>query len=254
MKREIEELPLGFKIERLEGGEGDRPDFFPAQSVGYAVQGFSRSLVLISHFAATGKVKRRPPYDESVIPLVGPAKSGSLDISFLLEIVRSTVNDYGIEVTRDFFVDLLSYSISSLIGKKQRKMSKNIEKIVADRGGEAHALMDSIEAPIRISHSPIINSNVTINISTGERNIVELDEKTKNFIEYEEFVDNIDVEAAIVSALNVNSKSGRVYLFEEEKSVPFRVPREANKRTIRELSKSLNKYASNQLVLRPRDI
>ena len=166
MVNEIEEFRLDFRIERIRSDSGERPNFFPAQGIGYAVQGFSRSLVLVSHFAATGKIRKKPPYDDAVMPFVGPSTSGSLDIIFLLEIVRNTVDDYGIEVTKQFVVDLLSFSVNSLIGKSQKPNSDGVKKIVANRSGDAEALQDAIESSIKFAHSPIYNSNVEINIYT----------------------------------------------------------------------------------------
>lgn len=46
-----------------------------------------------------------------------------------------------------------------------------------------------------------------------------------------------------VAALNVNSKNGRVFLFDENRTVPFLVHREAAPRTIPVLSRYLSQYA-----------
>jgi hypothetical protein len=73
---------------------------------------------------------------------------------------------------------------------------------------------------------------------------VDLDLDSKRYIE-EEIIGEEQTRDVSVAALNVNNKTGRVYLFDQGRTVPFLIHRNASPRTITKLSIYLNQYARN---------
>lgn len=54
----------------------------PAYEGSKSIQGVARSLVLVSHYLATGEVRQRAPFTSSIKVLIQPSRPGSFDTVF----------------------------------------------------------------------------------------------------------------------------------------------------------------------------
>lgn len=70
-----------------------------------------------------------------------------------------------------------------------------------------------------------------------------LNENTKEYLDSEDIEPRRSAQDVSVSALNVNSRYGRVFFPDLGRTVPFKVPRDAAGRTMSMLSRYLVRYA-----------
>jgi hypothetical protein len=109
--------------------------------------------------------------------------------------------------------------------------------------GDLDALAEASAPGLQRVHRWIDSTGKAITISSEDSASVRLDTSSKNYLEYEisEGISNQDV---TVSALNANSRTGRVYFQDLGRTVPFFISRDATPRTLTNLSRHLTRYVA----------
>jgi hypothetical protein len=81
-----------------------------------------------------------------------------------------------------------------------------------------------------------------ITIVKGDNNVVIFNGSTKQYVNDSIFDETIYIKLFSVGSFNANSGYGRAYDFEEERTVPFRLVKGADRRTIDNLLNSIVLY------------
>jgi hypothetical protein len=113
----------------------------------------------------------------------------------------------------------------------------------AYRSGDIDALSEAVSPSLLRGHSWIGHHEQRITIKTGRELLVGFDQKSKEYLKNEIFEEGLSVQDVSIAALNVNSKHGRAFFFDLGRTIPFRVHRNANGRTIPNISRYLTQYA-----------
>ena len=108
--------------------------------------------------------------------------------------------------------------------------------------GDIEAMVEAAESGLKGAHRWINSENKRISINDDEGEVT-LNTITRSFVEDIEY-GNETTRDVSVAALNVNNRTGRVYLHNAGHTVPFVVDKNADARTIKNLSKYLDKYAN----------
>jgi hypothetical protein len=133
------------------------------------------------------------------------------------------------------------------IGKRPRPENETVRKLAEQREGDLEALTNACEPAISEAHSSIGLGVNNIVVIRNNNYITTFDRSTKEYVrtshqQHEELI------AGNVSRLNVNQKSGGIYLDEEGRVVPFSIARDAVPRTLQALGASVNAYAKPESV------
>ncbi len=233
---------------KFEGGDPDKHRIV-AYEGSQSVSGFSRALVLTSHYLSTGKIRYRTPFADNVRFFIQPPHSGSLEFD-IWGIINSPApitigGQIVLDITAASVMGIFQWVLLRAIGKRPRPKNETVKKLAEQREGDLEALTDACEPAILEAHSSIglgVNNIVVI----GNNNyIATFDRSTKEYVrashqQHEELI------AGNVSRLNVNQKSGGIYLIEEGRVVPFSIARDANPRTLGALGTSVNAYAAGK--------
>jgi hypothetical protein len=107
--------------------------------------------------------------------------------------------------------------------------------------GDVAAMGEAAESGLKAAHRWIDREGKTISLIDGDDQ-TGLDLDTKQYVEEEIFGEETTRDVS-VAALNVNSKNGRIFLIDEQRTIPFIVHKEAHPQTIANLSRYLSKYA-----------
>lgn len=200
-----------------------------------SLAGMAHAATLVAHFVATGKIRQRTPYDNRLRFFFQDTRPGSL--TALLELGGALA----IGVAGNAVYDVLKATWQRAIGIGEEG---DLETEAANyRSGDLDALADALSPSLLRGHSWIDHPQQIIKIRTGRQIISEFNQLTKRHLKEEIFEDDVNNQDVSVAALNVNARTGRVFFFNLGRTIPFRVPKDANGQTIPNLSIYLTKYA-----------
>jgi hypothetical protein len=106
-------------------------------------------------------------------------------------------------------------------------------------------LVEAVEPALKKAHYGIgeTASQIIIQESSTRKVIVTFDRTSKDYLM--ESVDSGDSEQDVsISALNVNDRTGRAYFLDLKRTVPFRVSKDSDPKTMSILSAALDRYAN----------
>ncbi|WP_114520936.1 hypothetical protein [Altererythrobacter sp. ZODW24] len=202
--------------------------------------GIARALTLIGHYASTGIVRHRFPFDDGIKFYLETTEPGSLN--WRIKIVAGTI---GIGLATNGIYDLVQLIATKAIGEEPATMSPPIEQLNRDKSGDIDALVEAIEPALKKAHYGIGETahRIEIRESTSREVVVTFNQASKNYL-----LDNVDgadgEQDVSISALNVNDRTGRAYFLDLVRTIPFSVSREADPQTMRILSAALDRYAN----------
>ena len=107
--------------------------------------------------------------------------------------------------------------------------------------GDIEAMVEASEGGLKVAHRWITTGQKRISVNDDEGE-VELDIETRSYVEDIETGQEMTRDVS-VAALNVNNRTGRVYLHDAGHTVPFFIHKDAVGRTITNLSTYLDEYA-----------
>lgn len=199
-----------------------------------SLAGLAHAATLVAHFISTNTVRQRQPYDDSLQFFFQATKPGSLTA------LLSLGGELALGVAGNGVYDLLK-----VVWKKATGSGVDGDVQIGDhtyQSGDLDALTEAVTPSLLRGHSWINHHEQKISIRTGRQLMVDFDQSTKNYLKNEIPEEGESVQDVSVAALNANSKHGRVFFFDLGRTVPFRVDRDANGRTIPTLSRYLTRY------------
>ncbi|VVT27653.1 conserved hypothetical protein [Sphingomonas aurantiaca] len=200
-----------------------------------SLAGLAHAATLVAHFVATNSVRQRQPYDERLQFFFQETRPGSLTALLALG------GGLAMGAAGNAVYDLLKIVWSKATGSGEDSDAQIGDRIY--RSGDIDALTEAASPSLLRGHSWIGHHEQRISIKKGRDLLVDFNQTTKDYLKNEIFEEGQSVQDVSVAALNVNSKHGRVFFFDLGRTIPFRVDRNANGRTIPNLSRYLTQYA-----------
>ncbi|MBV8972287.1 MAG: hypothetical protein JO290_08345 [Sphingomonadaceae bacterium] len=210
-----------------------------------ALAGLARAATLIAHYAATGKIRHRKPYDEKLRFYFEDTRPGSLEAILALVSTPGGTIAAGIAtgVAGNFVYALLARVWKRAVGR-ERESPLNFDGAHIG-AGDIDALAEAVEPALTRGHQWIRSSGQQIVISGNNNQVAIFDSSSKEYLVNEVIAEGYDIQDVSVASLNVNSRRGRVYLADLGRTVPFTTARDATPRTIPTLAEYLSEYADN---------
>ncbi|WP_426255289.1 hypothetical protein [Sphingomonas sp. DC2300-3] len=198
-----------------------------------SLAGLAHAATLIAHFAATNVVRQRQPYDDRLRFFFQEARPGSLTALLALG------GDLATGAAGNLVYDLVK-------GIWKRATGTEGDLQAGDhlyRGGDIDALTEAVSPSLLRGHAWIGDRDKNISIKTGRQILLDLNSNTKDYLKNEIFEEGTSTQDVSVAALNVNSRHGRAFFFDIGRTIPFKVDRNANPRTLPTLARFLRDYA-----------
>jgi len=221
---------------KFEGAEADDHKLEAYEGI-KSLEGFIRVARIASHYAATEEVRFRAPYTSLLEAQISQINNGSFEMLFDYASRMADQIDFDAAKTK-------AESIFNFLVARGTGQTENDELFVEGEQvptGDLAAMAEASEAGLKAAHRWVDREEKSIKVIDGDDETT-IDLGTKAYVEEEVTGDEITRDVS-VAAMNVNSKNGRVYLFDEHRTVPFVVHKEAAPRTITNLSRYLPEYA-----------
>ena len=222
---------------KFEGEEADHHKLEAYEGI-KSIEGFIRVARIATHYAATGEVRFRAPYTSMLETQISQINNGSFEMIF--DYASRIADALEFDAKKTKAEAIFNHLVARGTGQTDEDGDLPVGEDVVPSGDIA-AMSEASEAGLKAAHRWIDRDNKTVKVIDGEDHI-QIDSGTKNYVEEEIIGDEITRDVS-VAAMNVNSKNGRVYLFDEHRTVPFLVHKDAEPRTITNLSRYLPEYA-----------
>ena len=221
---------------RFQGAEADEHRLEAYEGL-KSLDGLIRVATIATHYAATGEVRFRAPYSDLLQTQLNQTRNGSFE--FIFDQASRFANVIEGAVARTKAEALFSRLVARGTGQEEaQELHVDGEMIPA---GDIDAMAEAAEAALKAAHRWLDRPGKSISIVDGDQ-AVKIDSNTKEYVETEN-LGEMGSQDVSVAALNVNSKNGRVYMFDIGRTVPFVVHKDADPRTIANLSQYLSRYA-----------
>lgn len=246
--------------------EGDLADehALPAYLGTQSIEGLSRTLSLITHYAVTGTIRHRYPFSDDFRLDIIAFEPGSFRTK-----IRQTVNagamagwlgtvggGIALGVAGNFVYDLLKSTTTDIIGQPASAQTPALQNLQEARPGDLDALREAATPSTKKGHSVIANGAGQITIFGNGNTVTVLDQSSKHYLEEDNFDPLPEIKIVSVGMLNVNTRHGRVFDYELGRLVSINVDRICEQRTLPNLARSLGLYArdrnGSQLYIRYR--
>jgi hypothetical protein len=201
-----------------------------------SLYGIARAATLAAHYVATGDVRYRMPFDSSIQWHLTGLEQGSLGA--VLQVFTQAAN--AVEVT------LRATRLTSRIVRRGTGQAAAGELNTAGLqvpSGDIDALAEAAEPALKRAHGWINRLDKSITLLENDGASLMLNADSKEYIESEIEGEFDEIQDVSVAALNVNGRTGRVFFFDLNRTIPFKVPRTANLRTIPTLGDFVRQYA-----------
>lgn len=219
---------------RFTGGEADGHRLEAYEGI-KSIDGLIRVARIATHYAATGEVRFRAPYTDLLETHLSITAAGSFELLF--EQV-SKLKQGGEKATKKANFLLNRILLRGTGQAEEESLFVEGEEIPS---GDIEAMVEAAEGGLKTAHRWITTGKKRISVNDDEGE-VELDSHTRSFVEDTDYGQETTRDVS-VAALNVNNRTGRVYLHDVGHTVPFLVHREAKGHTITNLSTYLDEYA-----------
>lgn len=203
--------------------------------------GVARALTLIGHYAATGSVRHRFPFDDAIKFYLEGTEEGS----FNWKLIAAVGGPLAMGLATNAIYDLSKLTLSKAIGEEPTSISQPIEQLNEAKSGDIDALVEAIEPALKKAHYGIgeTAAEIIIQESKSKKIVVKFNAHSKSYLK-DNIEGNDDVQDVAISALNVNDRTGRAYFLDLKRTIPFRVSRDADPKTVSILSAGINRYAN----------
>lgn len=239
-------------VAKFEGDVADR-HLLPAYEGAQSIEGIARTITLVSHYAVTGEVRKRYPFDATARPYIRPPQAGSFEALFALftdpntRMVSTLGGTLAVSVAGALIVELMKLVAKRAVGQEHVSENAHIQHVERQRAGELEALIDAVEPSLKKAHTVINHGAGNIVIVSGDHNIVQFDPGTKEYISSKVHDQRRRQLAVSVGMLNANTRNGRVFNADLGRTVPISVSREAEPRTLPNLAWSLQRYSARNM-------
>lgn len=234
-------------VYRYDDGSDDH--LLPGDEGGWSLEGMAHASTLVTHFLVEGKVRHRAPYSDKFKIYVGPPRSGSWEAQFMLALNSPEVWA-GAVAGASVGLPVLAFKLLRRVSNRatgvptQNDEAKQIEEA---RPGTFDALVDAAEPALIRAHRVITSQSTTLSFSAGSF-LFAFNQETRSYIETNEFDEDASRAVGNVASFNVNRRTGRIFIDELGRGVPFLVHKDADRDTMIALARSLENYASTRLA------
>jgi hypothetical protein len=220
----------------------------PAYEAGVSIQGIARSVTMVTAYLATGRIRRNAPFDSEIDVFIRPLRPGSLDTVY--QIVSQvdpviTLGNITLGVTSIFIYDTKKLVFNRVTGHHIQPQSPELLELERLRRGDISALEDAVEPALVQAHR-IIGAGSNNIVIFGDHNRIVFNGQTKEYINASEVEQNVNQKRVSIASYNANQRTGRLYDFEFQKTVPFSLARDASQKSAVAIARSLTRYAGDQ--------
>jgi len=227
-----------------------------------ALAGFQRSLALVTHLALNGEIITQAPSlagaqiishapEEGSWKVVATVVAGVFAVTSVgkdspMGQLVTSIYDYVLYETMGFHVDY-SKTLQQQIAEHEREKKITREKL--------DSLMEKTESSIADMHRPIVASKTATggHVSATRDHVPpqplgpEMSDLTYEYIvQSVRSEEELDI-VGVVSSYNINTFKGRIFVFEEQRPIPFELLLDARtRRNVNLITESLRRNADNQ--------
>jgi hypothetical protein len=219
----------------------------PADEGGWSLEGMGHAATLVTHFLIEGKVRYRAPYSDKFQIYISPPKAGSWEAQFVIGLI-SPEAWAGAAVGASLSLPTLAFKLLKRVSRRatgQPTQNDETKAIEEAHTGTFDALVEAAEPALIRAHKVIKSKRTNLTLAAAGMKF-EFNSETKSYIETNIIDQSTSRSVGNVASLNVNRRTGRIFIDELGRSVPFLVHRDADSDTMISLARSLENYASTQ--------
>lgn len=218
---------------RYTGGLADQ-NALPGYDGATSIDGITRAVHIITHAYMTGEVTSRATAMKGASIILKPAKQGSFifDIIVFIETYPATTA-IAASLLGPMFCDFVKTSLKRATGSLDsepetiglRKIYSRIEPPPLKRPpADLDELSEALEGSLQDGHRPIGPEGTIgkISIGTPKRDLVILDENTKDWVNTRDEATNLETVIGNVTRYNSLSRNSRVFVDQFGRVVPMR--------------------------------
>ena len=203
--------------------------------------GFSKAFSIASHYLLSGNVKfQAPAASKNVEIFLTPSRPGSFDqgIAFFFDHMPEIIT--GTALTPIIFKDFIALAFNKAVGREFSPSSSAVNKIKASQSSDLDALSDALEGPLKDAHRTVLGQPNRVHVIGNGRNIVEFTSSSAQYLHDRIVEPQVSTLEVSIASYNVNSKSGRFYVFELGRTVSFEPAKNASIGDLSPISWSLD--------------
>lgn len=200
-----------------------------------SLSGLAHAATLVAHYTVTSVVRQRTPYDDRLRFFFQEARPGSL--TAILALGGALAVGAGGNLVYDVLKEVWKRATGTGEGGDINSGDRMF------RAGDIDALTEAVSPSLLRGHSWIGQHDQNISIKTGRQILVDLNQRTKEYLQNEIFEEGLSNQDVRVAALNVNSRYGRAFFIDLGRTIPFKVDRNATPQTMPNLALFLRQYA-----------
>lgn len=222
----------------------------PAYDAVESLNGIARTMLLTTNYIVESKVRHRDFYYSGYEVNLLTFKPGSFEALFEVIVSPEVITVAGgiaLGVAGNLVTDLFKTIFRRAIGEAGEDSIQRLENEGVLNSGDLGALVDAAEPAIRRAHTIVGRGATNIVLISGDNNIVSFDGKSKEYVNKSVVDERLRLKLFSVGSYNVNSRYGRLFDFEEGKTVPFEVHADADRETIETIMDALSRYAMIRL-------
>lgn len=238
-------------VAKFEGRSADAHRL-PAYQATESMFGIAKAITMSANYLFEDRVRRRR-FENSQFRLdILTQREGSFETVFDLVFDPELLTALGFvavpgAIAGTLATDFIKSMFQKAVGKNPLPSIAALENERKLSDGDIAALVEAIEPALKQAHKTIGGGASTITINTGDHSPVTFDQSTKNYITYNENNINVRVKSFSVGSFNANTGYGRVFDFEEGRTIPFQLPKKVDSQTLDALLFSFNAYSLNKL-------
>ncbi|WP_157234710.1 DUF7946 domain-containing protein [Methylosinus sp. LW4] len=215
----------------------------PAYEAAKSLYGISRTMLIVTNYLAEGRVRRRDFNPVGFELNIIAQRPGSFETVFEIA-SRPEAMVYGglIVAMATLIPDLIASVSRRAVGQGALGSIKKLENSEQLPFGDVEALVDAVEPALRDAHRSVGYGARRISLQRNGNNIVEFDSATKDYINYSEVDTEIHAKLFSVGGFDANSGYGRVFDFDEGRTIPFQLMKDADRITIDCILNSMSSY------------
>jgi len=236
-------------IVKFEGGVAEQHRL-PAYQGSKSFYGITRSTLITLNYLAEAKVRRREFSSNAFNLNLVAHQPGSFEAVY--EIIANmdamtVAGTLGGGVAGNFLTDFIKSIFRRSVGQSADDEIEQLESEGKLNSGDLSALQDAIEPAIKEAHSVINHGAGQILIINGDRNIVNLNQATKEYVWNSHHDNEPNAKLFSIASYNANSKSGRAFDYDLGKTLPFTISEEADRETFSTVLGSMTSYTFKRL-------
>jgi hypothetical protein len=219
--------PIDLQV-RFLGGEAkqNRLDFYDGSE---SLFGFSKTIKLAAHYLFTGKVRFQAPLAQGVKLFMLPAATGSYKQPILVEFDGDeiVINGKKVKVSSEVFNDFIAQAIGTTVGNDFDPQTEEVNTIFTARPGDMVALNEALDGPTKQAHRFIgkVRSHKKTMLEPygiADEKLAAFDGDTLEYLITRIISDNVEIVEGTVASYHSASSSGRIYVPNLERQVPFK--------------------------------